>query len=288
MKMKLQCIAEECSWESQDLNEGLAEKMLDRHLQLAHQVAPAEPQVGGTGVKKPEKFPRPIIDQDSTLETWNEFLSSWEQYKDEYQLSGTGLTRQLYACCSTDLKTSLSRTSGGRHFTLTEERMLGIMKQLAVKFQNPAVNVQEFLGMFQQADEGVRHYLSRLRGVASRCNFEVSCTCGTSVSYSDQVTRFKLIAGLHDIDIKEDILSIEDKALEETVKMIENKESGRQAKKTVGAQSPALVNRIQSEGLKYPCTHCGNKTHGSSQSEREKSCPAYSQKCHKCGGTGHF
>ena len=45
--------------------------------------------------------------------------------------------------------------------------MLDIMKQLAVKFQNPAVNVQEFLGMFQQADEGVRHYLSRLRGVAS-------------------------------------------------------------------------------------------------------------------------
>ena len=108
--------------------------------------------------------------------------------------------------------------------------MLDIMKQLAVKFQNPAVNVQEFLGMFQQADEGVRHYLSRLRGVASRCNFEVACTCGTSVSYSDQVTRFKLIAGLHDIDIKEDILSIEDKALEETVKMIENKENGRQAK----------------------------------------------------------
>ena len=226
MNMKLKCIAEDCIWESQDLNEGLAKDTLLMHLQLVHQVAPAQPQVGGAGVKKPEKFPRPIIDQDSTLETWNEFLSSWEEYKDEYQLSGPGLTRQLYACCSTDLKTSLSRTSGGTHFTLTEDRMLDIIKQLAVKFQNPAVNVQEFLGMFQQADEGVRHYLSRLRGVASRCNFEVTCTCGTTVSYSDQVTRFKLIAGLHDIDIKEDILSIEDKALEETVKMIENKESG--------------------------------------------------------------
>ena len=152
--------------------------------------------------------------------------------------------------------------------------MLDIIKQLAVKFQNPAVNVQEFLGMSQQADEGVRHYLSRLRGVASRCNFEVTCTCGTAVSYSDQVTRFKLIAGLHDMDIKEDILSIEDKALEETVKLIENKESGKHAKKTVGVQNPALVNRVQSEGPKNPCTHCGNKTHGSSQPEREKSCPA--------------
>ena len=32
VNMKLQCIAEECNWESQDLNEGLAKEMLDRHL----------------------------------------------------------------------------------------------------------------------------------------------------------------------------------------------------------------------------------------------------------------
>ena len=132
MNMKLKCIAEGCDWESQDLHEGLAKEMLDRHLQLAHQVTPVQPQVGGAGVKKPEKFPRPVIDQDSTLEVWNEFLSSWEQYKDEYQLTGSGLTRQLYACCSTDLKTSLSRTSGGTHFTLTENKLLDSMKQLAV------------------------------------------------------------------------------------------------------------------------------------------------------------
>ena len=286
--MKLKCVVEECTWESQDLNEGLAKDTLLMHLQAVHQVAAAQPQVGGTGVKKPEKFPRPLIDQDSTLESWNEFLSSWEQYKDEYQLSGTGLTRQLYACCSGDLKTSLSRTSGGSHFTLTEDQMLGAMKQLAVKFQNPAVNVQEFLGMYQQVDEGVRHYLSRLRGVASRCQFEVTCSCGGSVSYGDQVIRFKLIAGLQDIDIKEDILSTEDKSLEETVKMIENKESGRQAKKTVGVQNPAQINKIQPELENHQCTHCGGKTHGSSQPEREKKCPAYSQKCRRCGRVGHF
>ena len=91
--------------------------------------------------------------------------------------------------------------------------MLGNMQQLAVKFQNPAVNVQEFLGMYQQVDEGVRHYPSRLRGVASRCQFEVTCTRGGSVSCGDQVIRFKLISGLHDTDIKQDILSIEDKSL---------------------------------------------------------------------------
>ena len=286
--MRLRCVAVECPWESQDLHEDLAEKALNLHMLHVHPVPTTQPQVGGTGVKKPEKFPRPTIDQDSTLESWNEFISSWEQYKDEYQLTGTALTRQLQACCSSELKTSLSRTSGGAHFTLTESQMLSTMKQLAVKFQNPAVNVQEFLGMFQQGDEGVRYYLSRLRGVASRCQFEVSCTCGNSVSYSDQVIRFKLIAGLHDIDIKEDILSTEDKDLEETVKLIENKESGRQAKKTVGAQNHGMVNKIEPEGKQRSCTHCGRNTHGSSRTERESNCPAYNQKCLKCGGLGHF
>ena len=81
--MKLKCVAKECTWESQDLSEGLAEKTLLMHLQLIHQVPPAQPQGGGTGTKKPEKFPRPIIEQDSMLESWNELISSWEQYQDE-------------------------------------------------------------------------------------------------------------------------------------------------------------------------------------------------------------
>ena len=108
------------------------------------------------------------------------------------------------------------------------------------------------------------------------------------MSYGDQVIRFKLIAGLQDIDIKEDILSTEDKSLEETVKMIENKESGRQAKKTVGVQNPVQIKKIQPELENHQCTHCGGKTHGSSQPEREKKCPAYSQKCCRCGKIGHF
>ena len=40
----------------------------------------------------------------------------------------------------------------------------------------------------------------------------------------------KLIAGLYDTEVKEDILSAEDKPLDETVKAIEAKESGKLAR----------------------------------------------------------
>ena len=61
--------------------EELAKWSLIQHMQHVHHATATEQQVGGVGIRKPEKFPRPMIDQDSTLESWNEFLSSWEQYR---------------------------------------------------------------------------------------------------------------------------------------------------------------------------------------------------------------
>ena len=52
-----------------------------------------------------------------------------------------------------------------------------------------------------------------------------------------------MIAGLYDTEVKEDILSAEDKPLDETVKAIEAKESGKLARKTVGVSEipPTIV-----------------------------------------------
>ena len=104
------------------------------------------------------------------------------------------------------------------------------MKQLAVRYQNPMVHVQEFLQQVQRQDEGVRHFLTRLRGVAARCNFSEKCECNRDVSYADSIICFKLIAGLYDPEIKEDILSLGERSLDEFVKYIEAKENEQQAR----------------------------------------------------------
>ena len=122
---------------------------------------------------KPEKFPCPTVGLNEPIEKWEDFSSSWQQYKEEYCLSGKKLTRQLVACCSPDLATSLSRVSGRKHFELEETEILKQMKNLVVRFENPAVHVQTFLAMNQQPDEGIRHFLARLRGVATHCEFRI-------------------------------------------------------------------------------------------------------------------
>lgn len=272
---KLTCPAgAACGYTTEEVELDSAMELLKMHRDIAHAAAPP-PQQG----KKPEKFPRPSIDVDTTSEAWNDFYMAWLQYKDEYGLTGQAITRQLYACCTTELATSLSRTTGGAHFTLSEAQLVEHMKGLAVRYQNPAVHVQEFLGLSQQHDEGVRHYLSRLKGVASRCNFEIICGCGITNSFTEAITRFKLIAGLADPDIKQDILSKSDMSLEETVKAVEGKESGKVAKTKVGVQD-AKISLIKTDNQETPtkakrCRNCNRTGHGSSTTEREKSCPAW-------------
>ena len=245
---------------------------------------------------KPEKFPRPKIGLEETAEKWDDFNAAWLQYKAEYSLNGAASTRQLYACCSDELATSLSRMTGGTHFTLTEADMIDRMKQLAIQYQNPAVHVQTFLSMSQHPDEGARHWFSRLKGISTRCDFQVKCTCDQNVSYADPVILYKLISGLSDTDIKEDILSQETLTLEETVKLIEAKESGKRAKGVVGVQSnmsstSGAANSMSTSQVSTKnnqCSHCGNTDHGSGKEQREKSCPAFNLNCGKCGNQGHF
>ena len=60
-----------------------------------------------------ESLRRPDLKLDSSFKEWSEFLMTWNQYKDEYQLAGSSLIRQLFACCTEELRHSLSRSTGG-------------------------------------------------------------------------------------------------------------------------------------------------------------------------------
>ena len=61
--------------------------------------------------------------------------------------------------------------------------------------------------------------------------------CKKKVSYSDSLIKFKLVSGLLDSEIKEDILVADNKLLEETVKAIEAKESAKKVKGKLGGRN---------------------------------------------------
>ena len=118
MAMRLPCPGTQCNYVTEEVDIQAALTLLAMHKEIDH---PGDGQATPhSSSRKPEKFPRPNITIDTTAEAWQDFYTSWLQYKDEYSLTGQAVTRQLYACCSTELATSLSRTTGGAHFTLSE------------------------------------------------------------------------------------------------------------------------------------------------------------------------
>ena len=156
------------------------------------------------------------------------------------------------------------------------------MKNLVVRIENPAVYVQTFLAMHQQPEEGVRHFLARLRGVANHCKFRVRCLCAQEVSYADNVIKFKLVAGLVDEEIKEDVLGTTDLDLEATIKMIEGKEGAKKAKQSLSQSFTGQVSQVGKVKLRN-CTHCGRSGHQGNSTDREKHCPAYDKTCNNFG-----
>ena len=91
--------------------------------------------------------------------------------------------------------------------------------------------VSRFLlqAMHQDRDEGVRNFAARLNGQADICKYIAKCACGEEVNFTDQMVRDTLIRGLEDPEIRQDLLGQEnqDMTLEEVLKLVEAKESGK-------------------------------------------------------------
>ena len=103
-----------CDYKTEILPVDHAMALLQMHERTTHGTGASSGRDSDAGRNsKPEKFPRPAIGLDEPVERWEDFKSAWEQYKDEYSLAGQRLTRQLVACCSSELSTSLSRATGG-------------------------------------------------------------------------------------------------------------------------------------------------------------------------------
>ena len=128
---------------------------------------------GSQSSVKAEKLSRPNLEEEISEVDWSFFTSEWRRYKRSTGLTGQGIMDQLWACASANLKKRCHQ-SGATDQT-TEVELLGMMKRLSIKAQNDLVNVVEFLSMGQNMEEPVTQFVSRLKGQADICEFEVKC-----------------------------------------------------------------------------------------------------------------
>ena len=202
---------------------------------------------------------------------------------------------QLLECCEETLRRDLTRNNGGTLTGKAEDVVLKAIKHLAVPEENVLVSRVNLLNMPQDRDEPARNYAARLRGQASVCKFTIKCpNCSHDVNYDDHVLRDAVTRGISDHEIKLELLGEhdQDKSLEDIIRYIEAKESGKRSANCLlgsAAVTSASATSSYRAQQKQMCNYCGRKeAHGARRRDREKLCPAFNHVCSKCTVKGHF
>ena len=173
-----------------------------------------------------------MLAAEGTSEDWNYFLTRWADYEEATEITGKARILQLLECCDDKLRRDLTRTAGGSLTNKSKEDVLALMKNLAIRAENPMVTRAKLQTMQQDHDEPVRAFSARVRGQADTCQYTVPCPdCGKDVDHTEPMIRDIVSHGLADKDIQRDRLR--DKkpspSLEEVLQFIETKESGKRS-----------------------------------------------------------
>ena len=323
MADQISCSAPNCETQwAATIDSAVLLRLIEMHERTAH--PPAAGATPANPSSKAEKVKRPVLTAAGTSEEWAYFSQRWNEYKTASRLTGTDVVLQLLECCDEPLRRDLHRTFGVL-INSPELTVLSNLKTLAVRKENVMVARVALQQMCQQRDEPVRKFAARVRGQASVCNFVVKCpcqcgapaACNKTVSYSDVMVRDTIIRGLEDGDIRTDILSEanQDLSLEDTIKFIEAKESGKRSANTLAADSTSAASEyrknqradsraVAEQQQKHQknddnqhqsapknetkrCGYCGDN-HAMGRKNRKELCSAWGHRCSKCGILGHL
>ena len=257
---------------------------------------------------------RPKIDSEVDDLGWQIFEDTWARYKKIAELVDEEEScLELRECCSTDVNKLLYEFKGkdelnDRH--LTEEKLLGFIKSVAVKTIHTEVHRWHFEQKGQEVGEAITRYVGRLKAQAALCNFTVECQCTRSVSYAEAMISQRLVAGLSNPDHQSKVMSeaqdlpdlkskidrlvsletTDDAATEiraptqNPVKVAAARSS--QYKKSKGYQNPDKKKKFapyprregQSSTIsrrRLRCRGCGQPSHGEGKSMNREECPAF-------------
>ena len=249
-------------------------------------------------IKAPE---RPEIDLGCSETQWAFFEDEWMLYKRRASLQTSQVKDELRACCSRELRKTLFDFVGSSTIEgFTEAELLAKIQETAVIGKNKSVHRKEFYEIVQAPDEQLKLFVAKLKAKAERCNFTMTCTdgnCNTIINYGEEMLKDQMTTGLYDKDVQQDVLakSKDLTTFQQVYSHVEAYEQGKRAKSELSGSSEvnaqkSQYKRMQSgngDEVSRKCKGCGSSSHAGYK-QREKSCPAWGKKCHRCGKGNHF
>ena len=218
-----------CDYQTDDVEAQLAAALLNVHA-LCHTQQNHTP-----AVPSQPKIDRPKIDVGVEEEIWNGFMRRFEAFK-----IGSGITvetesMQLFQCASEalgDLILKYDPVIHTRNITTVTETM----KSFAVIPVAIGVRRAELMQLRQAPDELFRAFSAKVKGKAETCAFQTSlkCKCGEELvaDYTTESVKDVLLAGIHDLDIRREALSIQNiqkMTMNDVISFVEDREMARNA-----------------------------------------------------------
>ena len=257
----VKCPASGCPFRTDDLSSEIVVSLLNIHA-LEH----SRPQIQAS---RCPKLNRPTIDVGVDEETWNVFVRRWETFKLGSDISNNTAPTQLFQCTNEALGDLLLK-SDPKLTTRPIKDVLKVIRSLAVIPVARGVTRAELLQMNQSNDEPIRTFAARVRGKAETCGFTTSakCPCGQSIQadYTEEVIRDVILAGICDLDIRRDALSmpgIQDKATNDVIGIIESREMARNATLLSSISAMSSYKQVKqprppaANQKTVPCPECG-------------------------------
>ena len=212
----------ECNWEA-ELDPLVASVYIQSHLDDMH------PKIARA---KPPTLPLPKLAAQVSQDVFDEFWQEWLNWKASSSVETGKESGYLLQCAEASLKAEI-QASTTNAMAKPENDLMELLRKHAVVTRAKCAMVTDLLNIRQSEDEPVRKFKSRIDAVARNCGLEVACThpcCATKgkISFAEVVAKHVLVNGLHDVDIRKEVLGtagLDDKSLMETVGIVENKET---------------------------------------------------------------
>ena len=238
--------------------------------------------------------PKALVLDDNVATNWKAWKKVWSRYE-----IATGISKQeSLVRVSTFLSViGEDATNAFNAFEWGEAEDDTNIEHVLAKFDaycEPRTQViyerYRFNNRKQEPGENIAAYLTELRTIAKNCQHEEITP--------DDILRDRIVLGIRDDKMRERLLRYNDLTLQKAVDIIKAAEQTEHQVKLMGAsanvnvlkqgrsksnrssmQSRAANNKQQSS--RGTCGRCGT-------SHAKKKCPAFNQKCHRCGNMNHY
>ena len=216
--VQFSCPTPGCDYKTDSFEAAIAIELLKLHVGQVH----------GTN-SKPEKPKRPCLQMSAAvieMTDWEAFKDQFANYKVLAGITGTAVNH-LVECLSDSVYTTLFNSYGSSLREQSESQLMSNIEHLVVRKRNRMASIMEFMSMKQDSDQRILSFTSKLKSLGRHCTFRTSCSCGNEVDFTNGMVLFRLVAGIADAEIQEELLTKESINLNKAEKLAVAMESAK-------------------------------------------------------------